>query len=160
MDDVVSKLDFIEKVRHSREEWEEVISGIPQVEMLEPGFCGDWSLKDVLAHIIWYEREMINVLQSQRFEGSDLWEISLDDRNAAIFEENEGRSLDDVLGEAEASYKQLIKLLEDLNEKDLNDAASFPGMPLEWKPWQVLASNTYEHYDDHLSQARAWGGQG
>jgi hypothetical protein len=156
MDDVVSKLDFIEGVRRSREEWEAGISGIPQAEMLEPGFCGDWSLKDVLAHISWYEREMIHVLQSRRFEGSNLWEVSLEDRNAAIFKENEGRPLDEILIEAESSYYQLIDLLEALDEKELNDAASFPGMPLEWKPWQVLASNTYEHYDDHLAQARAW----
>jgi len=29
-------------------------------------------------------------------------------------------------------------------------------MPADWRPWQVVASNTYEHYDDHAQQAEAW----
>lgn len=50
----------------------------------------------------------------------------------------------------------MMNLLKSLDEQALNQAAAFPGMPPEWTPWEVIASNTYEHYDDHLAQAKAW----
>lgn len=85
-----------------------------------------------------------------------MWLHSLEERNDATYEEYGGRSLEAVLEEAEASHMQLRSLLAGLEEEEFNDPARFSGMPTTWKPWQVLASNTYERYEDHLRQAAAW----
>ncbi|MFN2216624.1 MAG: hypothetical protein ACK2TS_06740 [Anaerolineales bacterium] len=45
----------------------------------------------------------------------------------------------------------MLKLLQELDETDLNNPAAFEGMPGDWQPWNVIASNTYEHYDDHVA---------
>ena len=29
-------------------------------------------------------------------------------------------------------------------------------MPEEWEPWKVIASNSYEHYHQHIPGIRAW----
>ena len=60
-------------------------------------------MKDILAHIAWYEREMIGMLRAHAVAGSDLWDVSLDARNAAIYEINAGRPLGEVQAEAWAS---------------------------------------------------------
>ena len=46
--------------------------------------------------------------------------------------------------------------METLTDEDLLDASHFAEMPSNWKPWEVIASNTYEHYDDHLAELAAW----
>jgi hypothetical protein len=29
-------------------------------------------------------------------------------------------------------------------------------MPEDWEPWQVIAGNTYEHYQEHIPDIRDW----
>ena len=42
-------------------------------------------------------------------------------------------------------------------DKDLMDPARFSGMPADWEPWQVIASNTYEHYGNmRRRSANGW----
>ena len=154
MDTRVEKAAFVERVRGAWNDWEELVSGVPRGEMERPGFYGERTLKDVIAHISWYERQMVGILEARRFEGSPLWENSLEERNAVIHEENKDRDLEDVLSDARRIHGRLLDLLEELSDDDLNDAAAFPGMPPEWAPWDVIASNTYERYEGHAESVR------
>jgi uncharacterized damage-inducible protein DinB len=156
MTDNITKFEFIQKLLDARDKWDAAVARIPPEEALKPGFCGDWSLKDVIAHIVWYEREMVNVLERREFAGSKLWELPTDRRNAAIHEQTDGGTLEERLAEAHQVFGHLMDLIASLTDKDLSDPASFPGMPAEWRPWEVLASNTYEHYEDHLAQTEAF----
>lgn len=29
-------------------------------------------------------------------------------------------------------------------------------MPQEWSPWQLLADNSFKHYEDHMPSIREW----
>ena len=156
MNDSVTKAEFVERVLRARNKWDTAVARIPPQEAVESGFCGHWSLKHVIAHITWYDREMVNMLERREFAGSDLWALPTDQRNAAIHEQVSGSTLAERLAEACSVFERLVELVASLTDKDLSDPASFPGMPTEWRPWEVLASNTYEHYEDHLAQAEAF----
>jgi hypothetical protein len=93
---------------------------------------------------------MLGVLQARALVGSPWWDLPLDQRNQAIYAENQARPLAEVRQEAAQVYEALLKAIEALEEEDLHDPARFPGMPPDWKPWELLANNTYEHYLDHL----------
>lgn len=162
MSELMTKTEFIARIRQARAEWDQAISRIPVEGMADkdhPAAAGQggttpsgsaWSLKDILAHLTWYEREMVNMLRAHTFAGSSLWDLPLDARNAAIHEETKGLSLQQALDQSAPVYAELIGLIETLTDEDLNNPQRFPGMPLEWQPWQVIASNTYEHYEQHL----------
>ena len=124
--------------------------------MTQPGVAGDWLVKDIIAHITWYEREMVGMIQARALVGSELWELTQDQRNVSIYEENRDRSLNDVLLEAEQVYEQLLKGLESLLDEDLINPSQFREMPSEWIPWKVLASNCFEHYHQHIPDIQAW----
>jgi uncharacterized protein (TIGR03083 family) len=51
MNQPLSKAGLIAELRASRAELESVVSQIPPERMTEPGACGSWSVKDVLAHL-------------------------------------------------------------------------------------------------------------
>ena len=124
--------------------------------MTESGVVGEWSVKDVIAHITWHEREMVGVLRARALVGSDLWNLPLDQRNAAIFEQNRHRPLSDVLTEAQQIFPHLVELVQTLDDQDLIDPSRFAQMPADWQPWQVIASNSFEHYRAHIPDLRAW----
>jgi len=150
----VEKDAFVEKVRAAWSSWEDLVSQVPRAEMELPGFYEERSLKDVIAHISWYEWQMVGILEARRFAGSPLWEKTLEERNVAIHEENKNLRLEDVLSDSGRIHTRLVELLDELSDEDLNDAGAFPGMPSDWAPWDVIASNTYEHYDGHAESVR------
>jgi uncharacterized protein (TIGR03083 family) len=147
---------FVAQVRQARAQWDALVAQIPAEQMTRPGAAGDWSVKDVLAHIAWHENEMLGMLQARALVGSGLWNLPLDQRNQAIYAQNKDRSLQDVQKEYIQVFARLLPALEKLVDQDLHDPARFPGMPADWEPWQVIASNTYEHYQDHLSGLQTW----
>jgi len=152
----MNKSKLLDAIRSERSQWEALLAQVNEAHMSERGVAGEWSLKDIIAHITWFEREMIVLLQKRALVGSELWQVSQAERNAAIFEENRQQSLQDVLAEAPQVYEQLIELVQALTDEDVTDARRFAEMPSEWQPWQVIAGNTYEHYRDHSSDVRAW----
>jgi uncharacterized damage-inducible protein DinB len=153
MTDDVNKRAFIERIQRSRRTWNDLVNEFEPAAREQPGFCGAWSIKDVIAHITWYERAMVRMLKAQSFEESKYWDLSLEERNALIFEENKDLSLETVMETSQQVFTALIEQLEALPEEALNDPAYFPWMPADWKPWQVIASNTYEHYEGHIALA-------
>ena len=156
MSELIDKEQFINRIRRSRKAWEKALLLLDDHTLQQPGFSGEWSGKDVIAHITWHEKEMNGLIGAHALVGSELWHLPLDQRNAAIYAENKDRSLDGVRQEARQVYAQLLKLLDTLSEEDLHDPGRFSDMPPDWQPWTLIAENTYEHYDDHLPQALAF----
>lgn len=151
MGDNANSTEFLKQILAARKAWNESIKNILPNDMVKAGFCGHWSLKDVIAHITWYEREMINLLETKDFTtSSDLWELPTKERNAIIHESVKNLSLDQVVKDSVIIFDRFIELAAELSSDELNNPNHFPGMPKEWKPLDVIASNTYEHYIKHM----------
>jgi len=150
---------FLDKLDRARREWELALAEVPEERLSEPGFAGAWSARDLIGHVLWYEREMIGVVRERALVGSPLWDLGQDERNAAIHEEFRDRPVTEVLAEERSVWAELRPGLASLTDEDLADAGRFrdlvetiPGIA----PWQLIATNTFEHYEDHLRDIRAW----
>jgi len=141
--------EFLSRVKVTYTTYEASFSDLSERQLVEPRTCGDWSGKDVLAHVSWYEREMVGFLSRRVLVGSDLWSLPLEERNAVIQAANRERPLAEVLAEASRVHRELMDLLAGLSDEDLLDPGRFAELPPDWIPWEVIASNTYEHYPEH-----------
>jgi uncharacterized damage-inducible protein DinB len=150
----MNKTEFTERNRRSRDAWQAALTRFNAGNMEQPLPDSDWTVKDLVAHVTWYEQEMLDLLQQRRFAGSELWGLPNDERNAVIYAANRDRPVEDVLSQAREVSSALFTLLEQLSEDDLINPAHFPGMPEDWQPWEVLADNTYLHYEAHTSQVK------
>src|SRR3972149_1809130 len=113
----MNKSEFLTALIAERAEWDSLLAQIDEARMTEPGVVGEWSVKDMIAHITWFEREMVGVLRARALVGSDLWNLPHDERNAAIFERNRHRPLSDVLAEAQQVFPQLVELVQSLDDQ-------------------------------------------
>jgi hypothetical protein len=113
----VDKATLLEEVQSAHDEWEGVLAEVGVAHMTEPGVAGEWSVKDVIAHVTWSEREMVGVLRAHALVGSELWNLSEDERNAAVFAQNRERPLDDVLHDAQGVYAQLLEELGGMSKR-------------------------------------------
>ena len=109
------KDELLKRIREARAQLDAVLAALDDVALAQSGFAGDWSAKDVTAHIVWHEREMVGMIRARALVGSELWQLPLHERNDAIYRANRDRSLDDVRGEAVAVYVELIEALETLS---------------------------------------------
>ncbi len=76
----MSKTHLLGLIERDRAHWETLLGSIPEVWMTEPGVEGEWSIKDIIAHIAWGERENLGVVHARAVVGSELWQLSEDER--------------------------------------------------------------------------------
>jgi hypothetical protein len=96
--------------------------------MEQPGATGDWSFKDVVAHISAWRSHAIEQLTAVRrgqTASSQFWPMGWDEErdlekiNQWIYEENRDRTLQDVLNESRQQYRHLRELMRALPEEEL-----------------------------------------
>ena len=147
---------MLASLKQGREQWDALVARFTDEQMRQPLFADGWSLKDILAHVTWYEREMIGVIKARALVGSELWDLPTDERNIPIYKTNKDKSLEAVKAEAVQVYEALYEAAATLSDDDLNDARSFADMPEDWVPWEVIAGNSFEHYQQHIPELQAW----
>ena len=152
---------LLTNMRAGRERLAAALARMDAARMVEPALYGLWSVKDLLAHLGFWEHHIVVAYRTlQRGDVPDPApdETSLDAINARVFAEHRGRSLADVQREEGQAYQALLSLAETAPEDDLFDPHRFAwtqGHPLA----ELIGNNTYEHYDEHLEDLRAWLGE-
>ena len=139
-------------MRAGRERLEAALARMDATWMVEPVLYGLWSVKDLLAHLCFWEQYIADAFQTlQRGDvpapAPD--ETSVHEINARVFAGQRGRPLADVRREEGEAYRALLALVETAPEDDLFNPHRFAwtqGRPFA----ELIQNNTYEHYDEHL----------
>ena len=151
----MTKAEALAELRAARQELEELLAGLPPERMERPGATGDWSVKDVLAHLLWYEREELELIRESGVAASPLWEVPYERRNGLIREELRSLALADVLAQLRQVFAGLVAAVDRLSDVDLVTSGRFPGTSAERLPWQDIALNSWTHEREHVEALRA-----
>jgi uncharacterized protein (TIGR03083 family) len=157
----MTKSRLLQLIQSEREVLAATLAQVREDQMDEPGVCGAWSVKDVLAHIVAWEELMVRCLreiQDLTVPGLVPYGISddaLDELNEQIREENRGKPLDQVLKEFERSYEESVTAVEATPEEELLTIGRVEGLGNE-PLWHMVAANTCWHYRDHRELLEAW----
>jgi len=152
-DEILDELDRV------REELLVTIEPLPDEALLEPGVMGEWTMADILAHLVAWESEMVTALlridqgktPARLVDAFD----DVDGYNALRYEENKGRDLDRIFEDLIGVRVQLEEWLSEFSDKELNDPKRYPwskGLPL----WHIIAENSFRHEEEHLPGIRAF----
>ncbi|MBN1217468.1 MAG: ClbS/DfsB family four-helix bundle protein [Anaerolineae bacterium] len=160
MDESITKTKIFESIQQEREALQVVLDQLTVEQMTQPGVEGDWSVKDILAHISTWEQKMVQWLE-ESLRGKELpapygvADDQVNEINQQIYLANKNRSLAEILAEFEASYQQALQTVESLTEDDLVDPHRFAwrrGEPM----WHLVAANTWWHYREHRESISNW----
>jgi hypothetical protein len=164
-DIAMTKEQLLAKMRAARSRWESLLAEVPEVRMTEPGVEGEWSLKDVIAHLQVYEDWTASViekgLRGERYipePGDEL--VDTDKRNAILYEQNRHRDLQEVQGSSSQTFQRMLNVVQGLSDEDLTSKQFlkdfFPGFVTDEPLVRRLVDNIYEHYDEHIPSVLAW----
>ncbi len=147
--------DLLERVCAERAELAALWAGLSAEQMTRrPGPQPDRSVKDIIAHITWWESSMTNWV-SRALTGEMLARTETPDEiNARVFADNRDLPLNTVLAAFEGGFPPLESLLSRLTDDEINDAevCDIRGMPL----LVFIVGNTFAHYADHVDDLRAY----
>ena len=124
---------------------------------------GDWSIKDLVAHLTGWNRWLVARMQSAgrgEPEPHPTWPAHLqtdDEINAWIYESNHRRSVREVLDESHQVFQKLFAVMEGLPE-DVRIEFIKPKFHLVWLGGQRSpVGEFFDHFhDDHEPDVRAW----
>lgn len=155
---MATKQEVLDQIRKAHAALLATIEGLPPDAMLRPGVVGIWSVKDVLAHLVAWQSEIVTALarlDQPKLAPAILQIEDIDEWNQQLYQLNARLSLDIVLEDFLGVHKHLLKAVESLDDKLLNDVRRFQWM--EGEPlWYLIAENGYWHEREHTEQIQAW----
>jgi len=158
MKDPTSKLELLQAIHAARNAWDALITQIPHHLLSEPVAPGQWSLKDVIAHVTEYDCWLALGLALRLQKPPQIWldDISLDEFNALLHQQIADRNPDDILLDSNLVFQDLIKEVEARSEAYLFGTHCVEGVSYDIIPFKILKSESYGHYHDHLPALQAW----
>lgn len=161
MTETVDVQAIADKMRAGYAALEAALAPLSEQRMIAPGAMGEWSVKDVLAHLtVWHWRllDLLEPVQPKRVP--EIPDRGLDDEeveqfNEQIYQKHREDALEEVLEAFRRSYREVEQAVQRLSQEDL-----LAGGRLAWLDQTtllaIIAGDTYDHYQEHLEAMRGW----
>jgi hypothetical protein len=159
MDSTTGKTQLLNDLKNEQATWEQLLNDIGEAHMTQPGVAGEWSIKDIVAHLTGWRQRTVARLQAGLHKeppSAPPWPAQLqtdDEINAWIYAANKDRSLADVLRESREVFAQLVETLNAFPEAELLDLKRF-----EWLEGEPLTGAIFfsHFHEEHEPDMRAW----
>jgi hypothetical protein len=126
-------------------------AGLSDAEMMEPGVTGDWSVKDVIAHVTWWEEEALThlptILAGEKPQRYSVKYGGINAFNAQMAEQKKDLPLAEVLRWHKDTHRRLLDLVETAPEEHIIRETPFR---------HRLRLDTYSHYREHTAAIQEW----
>jgi hypothetical protein len=147
----LDKLRLMNKLNGAWNAFKESYAGLSDDAMLEPGITGDWSVKDIIAHVTWWEQEALIhlpvILEGGRPARYSVTYGGIDAFNALRLEQKRPLCLAEVLKQQEETHRRLIAYIQSVPEDQLTRETRFR---------RRIRLDTYGHYPEHGEAIRSW----
>jgi hypothetical protein len=156
-----SKAQLFHDMEVERQRLEKSLTALSDEDMMQPGACGDWAIKDVLTHLFdweqrvlgWYEAGLRGELPHLPAPGFNWGQLPL--LNQQVYEKHRNRALDDVLTEFDRSYRHIRQVIDEMPEEEMFAQGRYPWAG-KWTLAQFFASSTSSHYRWARKLVRDW----
>lgn len=141
-------------LRRLEQAWEEFrasYAGLSRAELTVSGVTGAWSVKDIIAHVSWWEEEALKhlplILRGGRPPRYSVTYGGIDAFNARMTEQRARLSLSEALRQQDEIHGRLLAYLRRVPEAEWTGETRFR---------RRLRLDTYGHYPKHAKAIREW----
>ena len=150
--------EIITRIEQAMQRVAQAVARLSPAQMLEPQLPGDRSVKDVLAHLTWWDQWLLFTLPADQpapvapplmdhIPPTNHW---ADEMNAKVYVYNRERELPAIQAEFTATCGQLLQRVSQLSIDDLYNPDGISAIIGE--PVAPLVLGIYEHYEEHAHE--------
>jgi hypothetical protein len=147
----MDKSQLLKRLDKAWEAFNASFAGLSDSELMEPGVTGDWSVRDVIVHVTWWEEEALThlplILAGGKPPRYSVTYGGIDAFNAQMTEQKRTLSLSEVLRQRDETHRRLIDFIQSAPEDQLVRETRFR---------RRLRLDTYSHYPEHAEAIRKW----
>jgi hypothetical protein len=146
---MTTKEDLLNQAAREYKDFHEALHGLTEAQLTEP-WLGDWGVREIVAHISGWHREMVPALQRlARGERPMPDGVSYDDVDAwnAKFAARTDGAVADTLLELDRTHEAFMHAADAVPADRV-----LPGTTA----WKIIDLNSVHHYRQHGDQIRAW----
>lgn len=147
-------MDRGQLLRRLEKSWcdlQESYSDLSDSELIKPGVTGDWSVRDILAHVTTWEQEALKhlptILDGGRPPRYAATHGGINAFNRIMTEQKKDLTLADVRRDHEETHRRLISFIGRVPEHEIRTETAFR---------HRLRLDTYSHYPKHAAAIRTW----
>jgi hypothetical protein len=158
---------ILTNLRDLFDRWETFLNSLRDAQITTPRVFGDWSIKDVVAHLrAWQQRSIARLEAALNHQDPDFpkWptEFDPDDEdvdsiNAWIYEQHRDQAWASVYQEWHNGFLRFLELGAAIPEKDLMEVGKYAWLPDY--PLAAVLTGSGEHHEEHLEPLLEWHSQ-
>ena len=137
--------DVLRRIETSWTNLMRAIAGLPEERLTEAGVSGDWSVKDLMGHVAVWDEYVIDAAR-RLLAGEPRWDVpweTINQREATASADHAVAQQRIAMAQAHA---RMLAFVAALNPSEVRT----DGVE------RRIAVDTYEHYDEHAADIRAW----
>lgn len=147
----MDRRQLLGRIENAWERLKSSYAGLSEAELLEPGVTGAWSVRDIVAHVTWWEEEALThlplILAGGRPPRYSVTYGGIDAFNALKTKEKAGLSLSEVFRERDETHTRLLDYVGRVPEDRIVRETRFR---------RRLRLDTYGHYPKHARAILTW----
>jgi hypothetical protein len=139
---------------------QQTIDGFPATAWETAGACGEWSVKDIIAHLASYEQVLVDILATFT-AGGPTPALNAFLELGGQFNDNEverrkEKTIQDVLSEFNDTHSQVMSLIANIPAETLRQTGTLPWYGIAYSLDDVLVYMYYGHKREHSAQIAAF----
>jgi hypothetical protein len=154
MEILVGRKRLLSRLEAAWQTFQASYAGLSEAELLEPGVTGAWSIRDIIAHITWWEEEALKhlplIITGGRPPRYSVTYGGIDAFNAWMTVQRKDLSLGEVLRQHREVHGRLVALIAKAPADEIAGETRFR---------RRLRLDTYGHYPKHARAIQAWRSQ-
>lgn len=154
----MSKAAILNQIAIEFELFETTLARIPHERMSEARAIEAWSVKDVIAHLTYWNHDFIREVEAadrgESLEG--LRDLRSDDViNAEVVAQSAAQSPEAVIAAFEHSFQDIVSLIDQLDDAALDDHSALSGR-LHGSFTEFIKSYVTDHWSEHRQDIERW----
>jgi hypothetical protein len=155
---MTTKLEWLKRLQAQKEQWEVLIAGLNETQIVAPDLADGWAIKDVMAHLMaWQQRSNARLeaaLAGRQPQFPD-WPMNLDPEpqdqpnqlNAWLFQAYHDQPWARIYHLWRDGFQKLLDQAALIPEEDLFKTGHYPWLPDY--PLAAVLEGTYDHHQEH-----------
>ena len=137
---------LLDKLGILQQKFIKVAKQIDKPKRNQPGVCGFWSPKEVVAHISGWDKEVIRQFTLFQDGLVKAIEHDIDEFNKKSVSERQHLSCKETIAELQQAHKQFYQRAQSISSQELSKNEEY----MNWVKVQI------EHYKHHTKQLEKW----